>query len=398
MLGRDKYFIEAESSQRIESGSFASGDVCVSRRTDDGRTVLVLTHGRGSGVQANVTASVVSSMIVSYALRNTPIDQAARSVLETFGGRGSRTDASFAVADIRPDGTVRVAEYEAPGFLLFRNGIAVEEGDSGAVRERLVIDTRDGRQHTIHLSRFEARAEERLIFTTKGVLRSGSGTRRMPDGWGRGAVADYIGRLLNETDDLSAHELAGAVVDRAIENDLFRPKSDLTCLSVYFRQPRRLLLCSGPPFNETNDRRLAERIRDWTGTAVICGGTTAAIVARELRRDITVNLRRDISGLPPTSSMPGVDLITEGVLTLARVKSLLEQASSSDLSGRGTDFDLARILLGHDRIDFVVGTRINPQHQDPELPVELELRRNVVKEIGRLLETKFLKEIRIEYL
>ncbi len=398
MLGRDKYFIEAESSQRIESGSFASGDVCVSRRTDDGRTVLVLTHGRGSGVQANVTASVVSSMIVSYALRNTPIDQAARSVLETFGGRGSRTDASFAVADIRPDGTVRVAEYEAPGFLLFRNGVAVEEGDSGAVRERLVIDTRDGRQHTIHLSRFEARAEERLIFTTKGVLRSGSGTRRMPDGWGRGAVADYIGRLLNETDDLSAHELAGAVVDRAIENDLFRPKSDLTCLSVYFRQPRRLLLCSGPPFNETNDRRLAERIRDWTGTAVICGGTTAAIVARELRRDITVNLRRDISGLPPTSSMPGVDLITEGVLTLARVKSLLEQASSSDLSGRGTDFDLARILLGHDRIDFVVGTRINPQHQDPELPVELELRRNVVKEIGRLLETKFLKEIRIEYL
>ena len=398
MLGRDKYFIEAESSQRIESGSFASGDVCVSRRTDDGRTVLVLTHGRGSGVQANVTASVVSSMIVSYALRNTPIDQAARSVLETFGGRGSRTDASFAVADIRPDGMVRVAEYEAPGFLLFRNGIAVEEGDSGAVRERLVIDTRDGRQHTIHLSRFEARAEERLIFTTKGVLRSGSGTRRMPDGWGRGAVADYIGRLLNETDDLSAHELAGAVVDRAIENDLFRPKSDLTCLSVYFRQPRRLLLCSGPPFNETNDRRLAERIRDWTGTAVICGGTTAAIVARELRREITVNLRRDISGLPPTSSMPGVDLITEGVLTLARVKSLLEQASSSDLSGRGTDFDLARILLGHDRIDFVVGTRINPQHQDPELPVELELRRNVVKEIGRLLETKFLKEIRIEYL
>lgn len=398
MLGRDKYFIEAESSQRIESGSFASGDVCVSRRTDDGRTVLVLTHGRGSGVQANVTASVVSSMIVSYALRNTPIDQAARSVLETFGGRGSRTDASFAVADIRPDGTVRVAEYEAPGFLLFRNGVAVEEGDSGAVRERLVIDTRDGRQHTIHLSRFEARTEERLIFTTKGVLRSGSGTRRMPDGWGRGAVADYIGRLLNETDDLSAHELAGAVVDRAIENDLFRPKSDLTCLSVYFRQPRRLLLCSGPPFNETNDRRLAERIRDWTGTAVICGGTTAAIVARELRREITVNLRRDISGLPPTSSMPGVDLITEGVLTLARVKSLLEQASSSDLSGRGTDFDLARILLGHDRIDFVVGTRINPQHQDPELPVELELRRNVVKEIGRLLETKFLKEIRIEYL
>lgn len=96
--------------------------------------------------------------------------------------------------------------------------------------------------------------------------------------------------------------------------------------------------------------------------------------------------------------MPGVDLITEGVLTLARVKSLLEQVSSSELNGQGTDFELARILLGHDRIDLVVGTRINPQHQDPALPVELELRRNVIKEIARVLETKFLKEIRIEYL
>lgn len=204
--------------------------------------------------------------------------------------------------------------------------------------------------------------------------------------------------MLGRTPDISAREMATAIVNKAEANDLFVPKSDLSCISVYFRQPRRLLLCSGPPFNETNDRKLAERINGWNGTAVICGGTTAAIVARELRREISVNLRRDISGLPPTSSMPGVDLITEGVLTLARVKSLLEQVSSSELNGQGTDFELSRILLEHDRIDFVVGTRINPQHQDPALPVELELRRNVIKEIARLLETKFLKEIRIEYL
>lgn len=391
-----EYFIETESSQRIESGSFASGDVCISRRTDDGRTVLTLTHGRGSGIQANVTASVVSSMIFSYAQRNTPLEQAARSVLETFGGRGSRTDASFAVADIRPDGTVRVAEYASPPFLLFRNGALADGAE--VENDRLILDTENGERHTIRLSRFTARAEDRLVFVTKGLLRSGSGTLRMPDGWGRAGATEFVRGLLTTENRLSARELAGALVERAVENDLFVPKSDLSCLSVYFRQPRRLLLCSGPPFNETNDRRLAERVRDWNGTAVICGGTTATIVARELRREISVNLRRDISGLPPTSSMPGVDLITEGVLTLARVKSLLEQASSSELNGQGTDFELARILLEHDRIEFLVGTRINPQHQDPALPVELELRRNVVKEIARLLETKFLKEIRIEYL
>lgn len=391
-----KYFIEAESCQRTETGSFASGDVCMSRRTDDGRTLLTLIHGRGSGIQANVTATVISSMIVSYALRNAPIGQAVRSVLNTFGGHGSTTDATFVVADIQPDGIVRIAEYDFPPFLLLRQGAPCDSPDIQYETQTLTTD--NGREHTIRLTRFQAQPEDRLLFYTKGVLRSGSGTQRLPEGWSTEGVEQAVIRLLEQTPGQSARDIATAIVNQAEANDLFIAKSDLSCLSVYFRQPRRLLLCSGPPFNETNDRVLADKVARWDGTTVICGGTTAAIVARELRREISVNLRRDISGLPPTSTMPGVNLITEGVLTLARVKSLLEQTPTSDLPGQGTDFELARILLEHDRIDFVVGTRINPQHQDPALPVELELRRNVIKEIARLLATKFLKEIRIEYL
>lgn len=391
------YFIEAESSQRTESGSFASGDICMTRRTDDGRTLLVLAHGRGSGIQAHVTAAVVSSMITAYALRNTPIQQAVHAVLNTFGGYESTTAASFMVAEIRTDGGVRVAEYGTAPFLLFREGHVTQESDAMEREERtLTLD--NGEQHTLRLSRFKAQPEDRLLFVTRSVLRSGSGTQRLPDGWGSRGITTFVADLLRENPSMSAREMATAVINRAEANDLFVVKNDLSCMGVYFRQPRRLLLCSGPPFNESNDRKLAERVASWQGTTVICGGTTAAIVARELRREISVNLRRDISGLPPTSSMPGVNLITEGVLTLARVKSLLEQTSSSELSGHGTDYELTRILLSHDCIDFVVGTRINPQHQDPELPVELELRRNVIKEIARLLQTKFLKETRIEYL
>ena len=167
---RNKYFIEAENCQRTETGSFANGDVCMSRRTDDGRTLLVLTHGRGSGIQANVTASVISSMIVSYAQHNAPIGQAAQSVLNTFGGRGSQTDASFAVADIHPDGTVAVAEYETPPFLLFRQGTPDEEEDIPG--EQLTITAGNGRKHTLRLSRSNARPEDRILIFTKGVIRS----------------------------------------------------------------------------------------------------------------------------------------------------------------------------------------------------------------------------------
>ena len=97
--------------------------------------------------------------------------------------------------------------------------------------------------------------------------------------------------------------------------------------------------------------------------------------------------------------MEGVDLVTEGVLTLNRVKSLLERtAPGAEVKEKGTDGVVARMLLDHDVVEFVVGTRINPLHQDPNLPVELELRRNLVKRLGDLLEKRYRKEVRIQYI
>ena len=100
--------------------------------------------------------------------------------------------------------------------------------------------------------------------------------------------------------------------------------------------------------------------------------------------------------LPPLSYMEGVDLITEGILTLCKVEKLLNQ----DLSDKspGPAQDLVTLLQNSDKITFIVGTRINQAHQDPNLPVELEIRRNVVKKIKDLLETKYLKDVEISYL
>ena len=182
-------------------------------------------------------------------------------------------------------------------------------------------------------------------------------------------------------------------------NDLFAPRHDLTCAVLYLRQPRRILVCSGPPFKEQKDEILADMVARYPGTKLICGGTTAQIVSRELGRPVSVVLRRDPAGLPPTSTMEGVDLVTEGVLTLNRVHSLLERSASDGVvKEKGTDGVVARMLLDHDVIEFVVGTRINPMHQDPNLPVDLELRRNLIKRLGELLENKYRKEVRIQYI
>ena len=100
--------------------------------------------------------------------------------------------------------------------------------------------------------------------------------------------------------------------------------------------------------------------------------------------------------LPPLSYMEGIDLITEGILTLSKVERLLTQGIPEKSQGPAND--LVNLIQNSDKITFIVGTRINVAHQDPNLPVELEIRRNVVKKIKYLLETKFLKDVEITYL
>ena len=123
---------------------------------------------------------------------------------------------------------------------------------------------------------------------------------------------------------------------------------------------------------------------------------TASIVSRELQRPLTVSLEMTDKELPPVSDMEGIDLVTEGILTLSKVERLLAQGSSE--KKHGPAHELVSLLQDSDKITFIVGTRINVAHQDPNLPVELEIRRNVVKKIKDLLEMKYLKDVEIIYL
>jgi hypothetical protein len=143
---------------------------------------------------------------------------------------------------------------------------------------------------------------------------------------------------------------------------------------------------------------MADLVRDFKGRLAISGGTTANIIARELGRDVRVNLKNFDPSLPPKSEMEGIDLVTEGILTLGRVAEMLEKNESPEESARNAASELLELLLSSDNIRFVVGTRINEAHQDPNIPVELEIRRNVVKKIARLLEEDHLKEITVSYI
>jgi len=131
---------------------------------------------------------------------------------------------------------------------------------------------------------------------------------------------------------------------------------------------------------------------------ILCGGTTADIVARELKRKIVDDLIFEDPNLPPESFMEGIDLVTEGILTLQKVNEILKSYNNSVRIGKGPADKIVKLIMESDEINFIVGTRINVAHQDPTLPVDLEIRRTVVKRIARILEDKWLKLVSVEYI
>ena len=77
---------------------------------------------------------------------------------------------------------------------------------------------------------------------------------------------------------------------------------------------------------------------------------------------------------------------------------MLDQAIDLDHKRPNAATRLVELLLNSDIIHFLVGTRINEAHQDPNVPVELDLRRNIIRKIASLLETRYLKESRLQFM
>jgi hypothetical protein len=299
---------------------------------------------------------------------------------------------TFSILDIEHDGYVSILEYENPKTLFFKGNRISEPGWNCII---LTSDKNRGKE--ILCARFNAMKEDRIVIFSDGVIQSGLGSERFPTGWGEENVKQFILEKINDEHDISAVKLSSLVVNKAHQNDDFSPKDDISCAVVYFRKPRKLMICSGPPHDPTNDKVFAKILQKFDGKKIICGATTGNMIAREWDTNIIDEPVMHDPGLPPISHMSGVDLITEGILTLSKVSELLKIYTQDYNPGKGPADEIIRMIIESDEIEFLIGTSINIAHQDPTLPVELELRRTVVHRIIHLLDQKFLKETRITF-
>lgn len=382
-------FIDVDYGQLSKNGEIVCGDVFQSRKIkNENRLIAVLSDGLGSGIKANILANLTASMALKFTINEQPIEQSAESIKETLPIDTKRkiAFATFTIVDTEFDGYTRIIEYGNPQFMVFRSGAYLDVETSKTYVKDLTI------------SEFKAEIEDRIILFSDGVSQSGIGCKNMPFGWNTNAMKDFIHRIIVGQPDISAKELQKQIITKASLNDQFKPKDDITCAVLYFRTPRRLLLCSGPPYDKKKDGQMVETVRTFKGHKVISGGTTAQIISRGLDKPVEVDLENINPEVPPISFIDGIDLVTEGILTLGKAAEMLKNKEENEVDEKHPARQLTDILLNHDKVMFMVGTRINEAHQDPNLPVELEIRRNVIKKIAYLLERKHLKETEIKYI
>ncbi len=383
-------FLEVEYSQRLKHGQDICGDVFESRKFEGGaRVIAALSDGLGSGVKAGILATMTAAMALKFAASEMDFLHSAEVMMDALPICQVRkiSYATFSIVDCRANGSAQIIEMDNPPFLFLRNG----EARPLECREMVSPKWQD---RALRFAQAEIQPGDRLVLVSDAVTQAGLGAPDYPLGWRDSGLREFALAQVAEDPEVSARDLAERIVREALRKEPRKhANDDITCGVIYFRRPRKLIVLTGPPFDKKRDAEYARMLDVFDGRRVICGGTTTTIVSRELGLPVRLNLNSMSSDLPPMSVMDGVDLITEGILTLTHAARLIEERGPITRDDPASK--LARLLIESDMIQFVVGSRINEAHQDPKLPLDLEIRRNIVRRVTDALETRYLKETSI---
>lgn len=381
-----RLFYEWGVKQLKKYGEELCGDnVAVARHAD--YVTLALSDGLGSGVKANIL-SILTTRIAMHLMENKlPLADVVETLSKTLPVCEVRKLAysTFAIGQFFSDGSARVVEFDTPPFVLLRE------------RKRVPVQSRDRQigDKKICESRFELKSGDWLIFVSDGVLNAGIGGL-YPLGWGQ----DHVAKFLEEHGhpDFSAQKLADSLAQAVWDLYRGRPGDDVSAAVIKVRKKLTATILTGPPADRSADEEVVARFAERPGIRATCGGTTAKIVARHMGgRPLDVDLTTMRTDIPPLARLEGVDLTTEGILTLTKTSDLLRSGTDKEDVRFCTDgaSALLRLCLDVDHIHFIVGLGVNPAHQNPDLPRQLDMKLAVVNAIAEELRKRG-KEVTVE--
>lgn len=386
-------FIDIDCSQTKKYNQNAYGDYFVSKRyPDEAKLIAVLSDGLGSGIKANILSCMTSTMLLKFIEGDQiPIGKAAEIVMNSLPVCKVRkiSYSTFSAIEVDDEGNAKIVEEGNPEFIWIR-------GDEVLRPEYESVPSKTFKNRCMKVYKIKLKLGDRLIFCSDGVTQSGLGGGRLKLGLRREGLIILLKDKLKEFPDISSTELSKYIINQArnIETDRL-PKDDISACVLYFREPRESLVFTGPPYHQNKDAEYAKMFDNFKGKKAIAGGTTANLISRELNRPITMDTTISIGKLPACSYMDGVDLVTEGILTLTKTLEYLESNSYDIDNAAGK---LVKFLLDSDCISFMVGAKLNQAHYDPALPIEIEIRKNIIKKIANVLQDRYFKKVSVQYM
>lgn len=355
-----------------------------------GRTLVVLSDGLGSGVKASILARLTTEIIVKMIREEAALQDVVETVVGTLPMCRVRkiAYATFVLLEIdNTSGRFKLVNFDAPVPLYLQDGRAVE-----LPRARLTVEGR-----VLEVTEGELREGDFLGLMSDGVLYAGMGVT-MNFGWGREQVAGCLESAARRNPG-SAEPLVRAVMQETRRLYGGQPGDDATFVGVLARRPSRLLVFTGPPLDPTRDEAVVSRVLEFDGRKAVCGGTTGNIVAAHLGEGVQVDLSTVREELPPIGYLSGVDLVTEGILTLTRTTELLCECAGDPRRlppDRNGAVLLARELLRADSIHILAGEKVNPWYQNPLLPKSVSIRRHLLDRLSELLNA-IHKQVTVEW-
>lgn len=377
-------FFQDIVGQAVKDGKIVCGDSYLCDRTLD-YTEFVLCDGIGSGVYANVAAISCASRLVELLRAGISQKAACETVAESMH-RARQEDipfSAFSAARILNDGKFTVYSYESPEPIYVKDGTAsVLKPYFYAAGDEMIGES----SGTLNIG-------DCLVLCSDGVTQAGMG-RGYTFGIGSEGIADFINRRLMKGDGYE--ELPARIIELTENITGRRHEDDATVAILCCREGLEVNMLTGPPSLKSKDRFFVERFMAKPGRHVVCGSTTAEILARELKREIRLKSAGISFGTPPEYYMDGIDIITEGAVALNQMYNILGENPERFVSDSAVE-RLCALLLKADAVTFMVGRAVNPSHTELVFkqlgirPRETTIRliENFLREKGKLVVTEY---------
>lgn len=361
------------------------GDKVELLKTKDSN-IMILADGMGSGVKANILATLTSKILGTMFLNGATLEECVETIVQTLPICQVRqvAYATFSILQVFKSGAAYLVEFDNPSCIFVRDGELVP----------IPQNIREVFGKKINEYRFHVKKGDALILMSDGTIHAGVG-QLLNFGWQWENVANYAIKQYGMT--ISAMRLANSICQACDELYQGHPGDDTTvaCMRIIDAKPVHLM--TGPAKKKEMDD---EMVRDFmegdeSVRRIICGGTSATIVSRVLGRKLDVSLEYIDPDIPPTAHMDGIDLVTEGVLTLNAAIHLLQRylENRENMEEFYTELDkqngaslVAKTLIEDcTEVHLYVGKAINSAYQNPDLPFDLGIRQNLVEQLRHVL-------------